>query len=138
MRSSLILRFLTTVLVLFLVGCGGRKTYPVEGKIVYKDGSPATGLAGGNVEFDSVEQPVSAQGTIQSDGSFSLGTDAPGDGAVPGKHRVVIALPLPLDQDKPPPPAIDSRYHTFETSGLEVTVEPKLNKVTLEVEPPKR
>src|SRR5947209_5023568 len=63
-------------------GCGSN-TYPVEGKVVWADGSPITELAGGMVQFESekLTPNVSARGTIQPDGTFRIGTHNPDDGA---------------------------------------------------------
>jgi hypothetical protein len=36
------------------------------------------------------ENPFAAQGLIQPDGTFRLGTTRPGEGAIPGKYRVLI------------------------------------------------
>lgn len=59
---------------------------PVSGTVTF-NGKP--------LEFGSIMfQPPSgqpAQGQIQSDGSFTLSTYKPGDGAVIGKHKVRIA-----------------------------------------------
>jgi hypothetical protein len=143
MHLELALQLCTRIVVAVAVivacgGCGGGNTYPVEGKIVFSDGRPATQLAGGSVQFEAVGKPMSAQGAIQPDASFRLGTEQPGDGAVEGKHRVVIIPPLAADMDNPGPPIIDPRFHSFETSGLDVTVKPEKNDVTLTVERPKR
>jgi hypothetical protein len=118
-------------------GCGSR-TYPVEGRVVFRDGKEATELAGGFVTFEAEESQVSAQGEIQPDGTFRMGTFKPGDGAVPGRHKVLV-MPRPADNpDRPPPPVLHPRYQRLETSGLEVTVEPKKNQVTLTVERARR
>src|SRR5262245_14732119 len=41
--------------MLLVSGCGGSDIYPVEGVIVDGDGQPIKELAGGSVEFESVE-----------------------------------------------------------------------------------
>ncbi len=69
-------------------GCGpaGPATYPVRGKITFEDGSPAqVGL----IEFRSADRTI-ARGKIESDGSYSLTTFEPNDGALEGEHQVVI------------------------------------------------
>jgi hypothetical protein len=68
---------------------------------------------------------VSARGRIQPDGTFRLGTYQPVDGAIEGKHLVVIIPPPPVgdrDEMKTLPLVIDPRFQRFETSGLKVTV----------------
>lgn len=119
---------------LLTAGCGGPKTYPVEGKVVYTDGSPAKELAGGLVEFDAAEAGVSARGDIEADGTFRMSTYQPNDGCLPGKFRALIMPPASQDVDRPLPPVIDKRYQGFDTSGLEVEVKPEKNQVTLTVE----
>jgi hypothetical protein len=109
--------------------------YPVRGKVLFKDGTP---LKGGLVVFESVDNPrVMARGDIGSDGTFSLGTKNPGDGALPGKHRVMVSPPPPSNaqQSKGPRP-IDRRFEDFNTSKLVFTVEPRANEFTIEVERP--
>lgn len=114
-------------------GCGGTKTYPVEGQVVFQDGKPATELAGGMVTFDCPEAKVSAQGSIQADGRFRLGTFRPDDGAVAGEHLVAITPPPPPNPDRPPPPVMRPLK-----SGLKKTVEPKSNQIEIRVERAKR
>jgi hypothetical protein len=129
--------WLVAVLVL-VAGCGGKGTYPVEGKVVYPDGTVATDLAGHSVNFESAELKVSATGEVQSDGSFKLGTYENDDGALPGKYRVTVFRPLPVGDEPTPRDMIDPKYKSLDTSGLEVTIEPKVNAVTLTVERVKR
>jgi hypothetical protein len=72
--------------ILVIAGCQqGPTMVPVTGKVLY-NGKP---LKFGSVVF----QPPSgqpAQGEIQSDGTFTLSTYRPQDGAVVGKHKVRI------------------------------------------------
>jgi hypothetical protein len=106
------------------------------------DGSP---LTAGVVEFDSVtddpKRHAVARGKVEPDGTFRLSTYREGDGAVEGRHRVVV-MPAPvLAEDmrpgQPPPrPNVHPRFGNYETSGLEVTVKPGRNEVTLTVEGP--
>jgi hypothetical protein len=112
-------------------GCGGKKTYPVEGQVVVKGGGvPAEALAGYVVTFESEVEKVGATGSVGKDGTFRMTTTKNGDGAVAGKHRVSL-IPETWDAKM----VLPSRYHRLETSGLEVTVEPRTNEITLEVEP---
>jgi hypothetical protein len=128
-------------LILLLVGaagCGGPKLYPVNGKVVYPDNSPAKELAGYTVEFEAVDgkidgKGVSAVGQIQTDGTFRMTTLKPNDGALPGRHRVLIAPPIPEGDTLNPPRIIDRRFHSYQTSGLEAKVEEKPTEVILTV-----
>jgi hypothetical protein len=67
-------------------GCGSGLTLaPVSGR-VRVDGQPVTS---GTIMFHPASGPA-AVGTIQSDGTYTLATLRPGDGAVVGTHRVTI------------------------------------------------
>src|SRR5262245_36248355 len=73
---------------LTLTGCGDR-LYPVRGTVTLDDGTPVTK---GMIICERFEggPAVSAQGAIQPDGTFRLGTTKPGDGLPVGKYRVLI------------------------------------------------
>ena len=74
---------------LFVLGCGGDELgtrYPVSGKVTYK-GAP---VAKGTISFVPEEaEGRGASGTIEN-GSYSLTTHTPGDGAFPGKYTVTV------------------------------------------------
>ena len=121
-------------------GCGSRypaETYSVKGRVVFPDGKP---LEGGNIEFAPQDGAVktSARGTIDADGRFTLTTFEEGDGAIPGKHRVLI-LPARRREDRSGRTSInlDGRYQSFESSGLEFTVtdDPSQNDFEIKVTP---
>lgn len=122
-------------------GCGGGRAYPVEGKVVFADGQPAAELAGGSVVFESAEANVSATGEIGPDGSFRLTTYKDHDGAPAGKYKVVVTAGDPEEVGADDRPArrkakrtLDPRFQSLDTTPLEVTVEPRANRVTLKVE----
>jgi hypothetical protein len=69
---------------LLAAGCG-TKTYPVQGTVLNETGKPAVELAGGTVQFEALDAPVSAEGTIAADGTFRLGTHRPGEVPHEGK-----------------------------------------------------
>jgi hypothetical protein len=116
-------------------GCGGGPaTYPVNGKVVWKQGGPATELAGYIVSFESEDKKTSGSGAIQSDGTFAIGTFAETDGAVPGKHRVALSAPDFEPDTVPPPLLIPQRYTNFDSSDLTAEIKPGTNDVVLEVE----
>jgi hypothetical protein len=110
-----------------VVGCGsGQKLYPVKGKVQYRDGRDVSVLAGGTVAFEPAdpEMPkVSARAKIQQDGSFQMGTYTEDDGAVPGKHRVVVYPPRYKGKEGPPRPyLVDEIFRYFDKSGLEIDI----------------
>lgn len=120
-------------MVLAVAGCGSDEFIPVSGKVTDLDGKVIDGLAGAQIEFESTEQPFSAVGEIQTDGSFVLLTANPGDGAVKGKHRILIAR-MYYDPERAAPRVIDAKYESFETSGLEVDISPEKHHFELKVE----
>jgi len=124
-----------------LLGCGGSKYSPVSGQIVFPDGAPVTGLEGGAVVFEGTGpdgKPISASGPIDAQGKFTLGTESVSDGAVPGKHKVLITPP-PSTGDIPLPAVIDPKYGSFDSSGLEIEVAAGKNAdVKLTVDPAKK
>lgn len=63
---------------------------------------------------------VSVQGIIEKDGSFSMGTNSVGDGVRPGKYRAMVMPPGLGDAElaEGKRPAVDSKYGSFESSGL--------------------
>jgi hypothetical protein len=86
-----------------LAGCGKRPpplptTYPVRGKVAYRDG---TLLGGGMVQFVPEGYPeVTTSATINPDGTYSLTTMRDGlraEGAVAGANRVMVIPPPGLD-----------------------------------------
>lgn len=130
-------RFLIlTSLLVCLIGCGGSRIYPVEGTIVYADGTPAgKELAGYQVTFESVEKKIGASGMVTEEGTFQLSTEKPNDGALMGKHKVAITAPIEDVADRPPAKyLLAEKFKKLDSSGLEVTIENKKNQITLKVE----
>ncbi len=74
-----------------IMGCGQRnpETFSVQGRVEFEDGSVAEI---GSVEFRSMTgtERMTARGKIEKDGSFTLSTFQPGDGALPGDHQVIV------------------------------------------------
>jgi hypothetical protein len=126
------------VLTAWLSGCSSGGPYPVEGQVVWKDGSPAKELAGSQVVFEIAEKQTSARGIVQADGSFHLSTNKPDDGALAGDHKVAIIETRKQqggpDSSNIAPGAMDPRFYDLKTSGLSATVKPGTNKIMLTVE----
>ena len=117
-----------------LGGCDSRpSTYPVSGKVVWKGGEPARELNGGFVTLDSLELRVSALGPIGPDGTFKLGTFEVSDGVPAGEYKVAVSRPPALEESGVWIP-LPRRYESIGSSDLALTVEPKDNSVTLELE----
>lgn len=107
-------------------GCGRRPALaPVSGRVTL-DGRP---LEFGSVMIQPSAGPA-ARGTIRADGSFTVGTFTPGDGAIVGPATVRVACYEQQRPDAPPPVGelalgrslIPQRYTQFETSGITTTV----------------
>jgi hypothetical protein len=133
-------------LLVGLSGClrGNPKTAVVKGIVTY-NGKP---VPNGTVLFIPQTPGPTATGEINADGSYSLTTFAKGDGAVLGKHKVVIQAiqnmgsRLPEDRTPLPPPLVPDKYTSPATSDLEADVQAKENtldfKLTGELYQPKK
>ena len=122
-----------------LIGCGGAKTYPVEGTVIFKEtGQPAKELAGYSVSTESEKagddgKKYSGSGQITPEGTFKISTFAANDGLMVGKHLVAISPPVPTGDGPPPKALIPVRYGDLGTSGLTITVESGKAQPKLEV-----
>ena len=117
-------------------GCSSG-TYPVRGKLLYKDnGEPVKELAGFTVTFTSESVHKSAYGTIQEDGTFRLMSLRPDDGALPGVYKVVITQPHPMpDRPERRLPVVDEDYENPSKTPLTAEVEAKSqNEFTFSLE----
>jgi hypothetical protein len=121
--------FVVSVLVVALgavAGCshGGRAVAPVSGVVTYA-GKP---VPTGTVVFMPLESGPPAYGNIGPDGHFTLSTYSPGDGAVVGKHAVMITaleqLPPELanNPNRLPKMLIPLKYNDTRTSTLTAEV----------------
>jgi hypothetical protein len=128
--------FFAALVVLSLTGCGERRsgTAIVRGKVTL-NGKP---VPNGTVNFIP-EMGPSATGEIQPDGSYTLTTYKPGDGAVLGAHKVVIvamadnAGMLPEARSPLPPPIVPVKYTSPATTDLTAQVEDKENTIDFDL-----
>ncbi len=128
------------VLIATATGCTDpqSKTYPVRGIVRFTDGKL---LRDGLVEFEIMgrKQPTTATGEIRPDGTFVLGTHSLDDGALAGKHRVVVISDYSIGTgaERPgliPEVQLHRKYRDFNSSGLIHEVQPRTNNFVLEVE----
>jgi hypothetical protein len=124
-RAALLLFPLT-----LLAGCASRgPTLPTaveaRGKVLLPDGRP---LPGGRVTLNpQAATEVEAFGDVNPDGTFTLTTYRPGDGAVPGTYVVTVS---PFNYRSktgnptkiPNAAQIPARYGDTATSDLKVTI----------------
>ncbi len=122
---------MSVVVLLTVLGCGPNhpKTYPVQGRVFFDDGR---NVEQGSVEFrldsESDSQRTVARGKINPDGSFSLSTFEPGDGALPGKYKVIVQQMVIAEGFKKGHqhgPRVPSRYAEYGNSGLTAEVKPE-------------
>ena len=118
------------VLVALLTGCsdGSLKPIPVSGTVLV-DGQPAAGAEVaffGTDEHLMVAEAPFPRAIVAEDGTFTLSSFEPGDGAPAGDYRVTIVWKK-SDSDDPEirdmaPDELGGRYSAPETSGLTATV----------------
>lgn len=129
-------RLLVLLFLSFFGGCGWGLV-PVSGTVVYDDGSP---VEEGTVAGELVEGGANmVQGNIKN-GTFSLGTFRPGDGAKPGKYKILIQCRALGDAElaEGKLPAIDEKFGSYNTSGLTLEVTGPRNEVKSVVSRPGR
>jgi hypothetical protein len=120
-----------------LLGCGGTKTYPVKGKVVFDRGDVNL-LAGSTIDCRHEENPlIEAHGTINEDGTFELETYNKGKilrGACAGTYRAWIVLTTEGGSEDAifRKVKVDPRFLDPRTSGLTLNV-PASGEVTFTV-----
>ncbi|MCA9126145.1 MAG: hypothetical protein KDB22_03630 [Planctomycetales bacterium] len=125
-------------------GCGSgvdlEKTVPVSGTLSYQ-GTP---LEGYKLVFHPVEDRQGATAESGADGSFVMGTNEPGDGAAPGKHRVSINFIAERMEGEAgretfvkltPKVKVPAKYKNPDTSGIEIEV-PESGSESLNIDLP--
>ena len=143
-RFSVIASQLFCLSIASIAGCGPSEyaatiepTVPAAGVIMYQ-GKP---LDFYRVSFIP-EGKRPASGMTDKEGRFSLGTNAEGDGAVVGKHTVVVEYVGPPSNEEPgketfaPPPAsavsVPEKFSSAETSGVNIDI-PATGNADLEI-----
>lgn len=123
---------------LVLAGCGGdqMRTAPVNGKVTYQN-KP---VPQGSVTFIPESGGPPATGEIKPDGTFRMTTYSSGDGAILGKHKVVIVAiedmegKLPEERNPTPPPIIPAKYTSPATTPLTAEVKDGDNSPVFDLE----
>jgi hypothetical protein len=98
---------------------------PVKGKVTYKGQAVTKGV----IRFEPDGYGRMASGDLQTDGTFTLTTLKPGDGAVAGEHKVSIdGFDKSLAKDR----AL-RKYGNGATSGLKADVSPEKTEFTFDL-----
>jgi hypothetical protein len=120
---------------LAFAGCGPG-TAPVNGTITYKGQPVADAIVIFTPSSGGTNAKI-ARGMTDAQGKFTLGTDEPGDGAVPGEYTVSLTpnLPEPAEGDysAAPPPPFPARYTNATGSDLKAKVKAGSNDFPLEL-----
>jgi len=115
-----------------LAGCGGSRTVPLRGQVVYS----GQGVANVNVTFYG-QNGIIGRALTDSSGRFDQVTwRKPGDGLPPGEYKVTItpqASPDTEDYSEPPPPPFPRKYLSLGSSDLRVLVGPETSNIVLEL-----
>src|SRR5436309_2312718 len=79
-------------LVLLAAGCGDdrKPLYPVQGRVLFEDRPPPQALVVFHPLGDQGKEAVRPRGQVGPDGSFTLTTHNPGDGAPAGAYAVTV------------------------------------------------
>ena len=111
------------------------KVYPVSGKVLYK-GEPAVGA---EIAFFGLDEALMTRASpfpkavVTADGSFSLSSYAPGDGAPTGNYAITMVWKESQAADpeirESARDTLRGRYASPETSGLAAEVQPRNNEL---------
>lgn len=128
-------RYVAALALLVAAGCGDArlKTYPVTGVVQFEDGQP---VPSGVIEFRASGSAPVARAKIGHDGSFTLGTFTADDGAVAGRHQVIVVQHAMIESAANDPEhsyehgahqttLVDPAFSSYETSGLSADVKPE-------------
>lgn len=107
----------------------GKQVYPVRGQVLMNK-KPA---AGAFVLFVPVNEPVDAKdprprAEVEDDGSFTLTTYKPKDGAPPGEYIVLVTWQGPADQDERED-RLQGRYNDAKRPQFRATVKQQANEL---------
>jgi hypothetical protein len=142
------LLLLSVAVLLVVAGCSNK--VPLRGTVTFDDGEP---LTHGAVFFQS--EKLSAHGVIQSDGTYTVGTDKTTDGIPRGTYQVFLAGTEHVEfrqtttgmvdsvtgenidhrfREEIRTPTIDPKYSSPATSGLTFTVDGRTRTFDIQVE----
>jgi hypothetical protein len=118
-----------------LIGCGGRSTYQVSGRVQYADGSPLTGgtriIRLEPTDDTTAEIRKVASGYIEPDGTFEMFTRKPGDGVIAGKYWVTFSV---MDKPMGGKSLIAEKFTRIESTPFEILVDEDKSGLLYELE----
>ncbi len=118
---------LVVMLFLYWAFAGSDSYYPLAGKITLADGKPAVAA---QLDFECDDPTFNFTATTDEDGKYAYGTGAQAGGAPAGiTYRVKI-----VESETDVPALLPSNYASFETSGLQFTVEAKRNQFDIKLD----
>lgn len=140
MNISIVRYPLVACILLISFGCSTvdlEKVVKAKGTLTYQ-GKP---LANYKITFEPTDNRQAASAVTDAEGKFDLGTNSPGDGAAPGKHRVSVVFVAEKIEGEPgkevittvkPTVKIPQKYESRDTSGIEVEI-PAAGSESLEI-----
>jgi hypothetical protein len=137
-RFALFLLF--TILIMMNAACGksgGKKTYPVHGKVTYKGEAASGAIVIFHPKNDNAVNAVRPTGTVDDKGEFTLTSYQEGDGAPEGAYYVLVRWPE-TDAPRPkgkvakynrgvPEDFLKGRYQDHKKPKFEVEIKPDKN-----------
>jgi hypothetical protein len=113
-----------TLTVSVLAGCGGggpapnrEPVYPISGVVTYK----GKAVASADVTFVCTEKDRSAFGRTDAEGRFKLSTFSSNDGAVAGKHVIMVTK---VEPQAPTTPVADISTNDYQPPKLGASTDP--------------
>ena len=146
MRARFLCFIAGSALVASVAGCGSHsappgpnlaKTYPVEGKVLFKDKSP---LRGGIIYFTPVETKdgshirYEGNSLIDAEGHFKIGLNGNEAGVAEGDYKVSV---MPRDYKELPnsnSARISNPYRNQGTTPITLKVKPEKNTFQVEIQ----
>ncbi|MDR0335469.1 MAG: hypothetical protein LBI18_00080 [Planctomycetaceae bacterium] len=129
-----IVQIILYVFISILSGCYG-KNVPLSGIATFSDDN--TPLTMGTVYLTS--ETFQASGHIQKNGSFTIGSELPGNGIPPGTYKVSVSgvygkKGTIINSRNPNYSLIDTKWSSPQTSDMVITVNTKTRQLKLKID----
>lgn len=123
-----------SVAMFMVMGCGGggdSELMPVTGTVKNADGSTIVSKDGGKVLFMPNGSGRAATGNVEQNGTFTMMTEKPGDGMMPGNYKVMLQI---MKDYRAGTLAVPEKYGDVATTPLEATVDADNNHFDFVIE----